>query len=285
MFVFLDVELIPPIEELELPGLDEGPQAIHEGQFVRTPVRAGIVKGWQWGNALSPNGTEGQKGRIGGRHGPMSLFLFGLGIVVVVVAGIARRGKSAKGFFRRPIQFQDLPGAREKNGVGPLVAQCGRIKQDGRVVPLGVGQQLVEFGGKPMQLAQIQGTKVQKEIPVDEFVINVETDHGELLIGIGGVQKGIPDENLVVLQGVFEGAIIKSILMETKPRNTNRKRESKKERKTEKTEMYKMGSDKRRNEESLPWVGSFLSLRLERTRLKVHTQDSRPTRTNRGRSV
>lgn len=63
-----------------------------------------------------------------------------------------------------------------------------------------------------MQLSKVEGAKVQKEIPVDKVVVDVEADDGELFIRICRVEKGIADENLVVLQGMLQGAIIESVL-------------------------------------------------------------------------
>ena len=65
-----------------------------------------------------------------------------------------------------------------------------------------------------MQLSQIEWSKVQKEIPIDELLINVETNYRELLIRIGCVEKGIAYQNLVVLQAFFQCAIIESVLKE-----------------------------------------------------------------------
>ena len=67
-----------------------------------------------------------------------------------------------------------------------------------------------------MQLPQIQWTKIQKEIPIDEFVIDVETNDGKLLIDIIiiaiAMYVWIANQNLVIPQRFFESAIIESVL-------------------------------------------------------------------------
>ena len=59
-----------------------------------------------------------------------------------------------------------------------------------------------------MSVGQIQRAKIQKEIPIDEFLIDIKTDDREFLIRICRVKKGISDQNLVVLKRIFQGGII-----------------------------------------------------------------------------
>lgn len=210
MFVFLYIKVVAPIEKVELSRLDQGTETVKERQFVCTPVGAGIVKGRKSSNRLSPYPAERQKGWIGRCHGSL---LF----VVVVEWFVSGHGKSAKGFLWCSVEFQDLPSTRQENSIRPFVVSSRRIKQHRRVgipIPPSACQKFVQTGGKSIQLSQIERSKVQKEIPIDELLINVETNYREFFIRVGCVEKGIAYQNLVVLQAFFQCAIIESVLKE-----------------------------------------------------------------------
>lgn len=139
--------------------------------------------------------------------------LVAVAVQKTIILVVALDGEPAKGLFRRSIQLQYLPGAQQEYRIRTLVVDGRRIKQNRHVVPPGVRQQLIQSGRKPVQLSQIKRAKVQKEIPVDQLVVYVEADDGKLLIGIGCVEEGIANQNLVVLQAFFQSAVIESILM------------------------------------------------------------------------
>lgn len=75
-------------------------------------------------------------------------------------------------------QKQKLPRGNEKDRIGSFCWQCGGIKTNDREL----AQLVVESIRKPNKLSQIQGAKIKKEIPVNEFIVHVEKVN--LLLGI-----------------------------------------------------------------------------------------------------
>ena len=121
---------------------------------------------------------------------------------------ITGRREPAVGLLRGPVEFQYLPGANQKYRICTLVAESGRIKQDRRVVLCGVREQSVQASSESVQLSQIEWAIVQKEIPIDKLVIDIEADDGVFLIGIGRVEEGIANQNLLILQVLFKSTEI-----------------------------------------------------------------------------
>lgn len=138
----------------------------------------------------------------------------GVRIAMVVEWFVSSHGKSTKSFFWCSVEFQNLPGTGQENSVGTLVVDGRRIKQNrGICIPVspGVCQELIQACGKPVQLSEIERPKIQKEIPIDELLVNVETNDGKFLVWICRVEKWIPYQNLVVLQTFFQSTIIESV--------------------------------------------------------------------------
>ena len=71
--------------------------------------------------------------------------------------------------------------------------------------------------GEPPELSQIEGTKIQVKIPVDQLVVDAKADHGKLLVGIGTETRcvRVADVDFLVLQRfylVFQGAKVETVL-------------------------------------------------------------------------
>lgn len=180
MFVFFHVEIVP-IKEVVLSCLDDPLQAVKERQFIRAGTGTGIMKGRQRCDRRRTDRRQGIRRRRGPRFGRLGrrvlvVVVLGVGTAAVVVVVIRKSEIRLRG---TSFQFQHLPGRNQEDGVGAFVGFGAGIEQNGRLGM--VGQQLVDVTGKAIQLSQIEGPEVQEEIPIDEFLVDVEEDGGDLL--------------------------------------------------------------------------------------------------------
>ena len=103
-------------------------------------------------------------------------------MVVIVVHVIL---KSKKGLFWSSFHFQDLPCANKINGVGSFGRLRTGIEQYNRMILFILGlvyQETVEFDGKSKKMAEIERTKIQEKVPIDEFFVNIEAFDGYLFL-------------------------------------------------------------------------------------------------------
>ena len=122
--------------------------------------------------------------------------------------------KAAKGLFRGALQVQDLPGANQVDGVGPLGRLRGTVKaHDGELFEL-----VVQLLAKADQLSEIEGSKIEKEIPIHEFIVDVEKVNLFLVLlfwfgsVFGGVAFGCRGQNVVTGRRLFQGGVIQAFL-------------------------------------------------------------------------
>ena len=236
MFVFFQIKVVN-VPKSKLDRLDEAVQTIHDTQIVGTGHGGGIVKGWEgchgWGPLRLRNGWQGvmQTGVIGrtastkgvcigigrGRSGPVVIASV-VGIhhhVVVIVANTRplRTGgggcdKAAIGLRRRSFQVQDLPGTNEKLRIGSF----GRLRTAVKTHNGKFAHLVIELVTKARQLSEIEWSKIQKEIPIDQFLIHVEEMNLPLFLGQGGIAFGCRGQDIVTGRRLFQGGIIQAFL-------------------------------------------------------------------------
>jgi hypothetical protein len=191
IFVFLHVKGTE-IEKAVHACLGHALQAVQNVHVVGTLTGRGIVKGWRRSN---------RHGALRVAHGRFRTTFFRCDQIQI---------ESPVGLFRRTVQIQQLPGANEENGVRALGRYGIGVKaNDGELAQL-----VVEFVTEPSELSEIEGTEIQKEIPVNEFIVNVEKVNLLLvaLIGRFGATRS-RCENIVTGWRLLQGSKVQPFLI------------------------------------------------------------------------
>lgn len=104
------------------------------------------------------------------RNSPLTL-RHGRECVIRIVLGETNAAvKSGIGLFGGALEIENLPTANEMNSVGTFGIVNAGIKADGGKL----AQFVIEFFAKSHELAEIEGAKVEKEIPIYKFVVNTK---------------------------------------------------------------------------------------------------------------
>ena len=173
-----------------------------QGEFVGARTRRSIVKGRKRRDGILSNGRQGSRWR--GAAGLGRLHGAGVFVDSIVVGLILIITEPVKGSRGGSLEFQNLPGGNEKDGIRSLVAFHAAVKQnDGLWM---VGQQLIQMACETVELSQIQWPKIEKEIPIHQFFVDVEENGRHLFV------LSIPQQNFVAGRWSFQGTIIQAVL-------------------------------------------------------------------------
>jgi len=172
MLVLVDVELLVVVES-QAPGLGHPAQAVHDGQVVRAGAGRRVVPRRQLLDRDAPLRVRDRRLR---RHGGVARFALRRGLQVPVEAPV--------GLLRSSVQVHELVRADEEDRVGPLGGVGARVEANDGEFP----QLVVELLAEPGELPQVQRAEIQKEVPVNELVVDVE--EVDLLLGGRRVRLG-----------------------------------------------------------------------------------------------
>lgn len=175
------------IVKTKVPCLGHSLQTVQHGNIIGTCTRRRVMKWRQRFNRW-------QALRSGRRR---------LGTILKLL--LQMLVKTAICLFWCAVQIEHLISANQENGVGAFRRVHRGIEADnGKLAQL-----VIEFGAEPSQLPEIERTKVEKEIPIDELIVNVEKVN--LLLGTrrrGFVAPRRGCQNVVRRRRLLQGSII-----------------------------------------------------------------------------
>lgn len=161
MFIFIGVKIIK-VKETASSRLIQSFQTVQNSQVKGTLTRRGIVKRRNFIQHWVPldNGWW-RRGVFSRWHNDIH------GIWILCL-------KSQKCFLGCSILIEHLPCANEKHGVGAFRWSLVGAKANDMIRKVLALQLLVEFVTKSIELSQVEWTKVQKEVPVDQLRVDTE---------------------------------------------------------------------------------------------------------------
>jgi len=173
VLILLDVERFVVVKP-QRHGLGHALEAVQDGKVVRAGARGGVVERGQGLDSDAP--LRIRHGRLRRNLGALVLAALHRGLQVLVEAAI--------GPLRRPVEVHKLVRADQEDRVRALGRHSAAVKAHDGELP----QLVIQLVAKAGELPQIQRPEVQEEIPVHQFVVDIE--EVDLLLRRGRVGFG-----------------------------------------------------------------------------------------------